>query len=154
MRSLGLALLLALAAPAAAREVKITLHEKGTGKMTHFALETRSGASRKLGGLIGVELRQLASYRVRDRRLVAGGRTLADADEVLYQCRVDGTDVVVVRARERTLSSPGKILSACGGNPVEASVVSVLLVEGGEVARSRELARAENSHAWTAAVLE
>jgi hypothetical protein len=148
------ALLLVLAAPAEARGLKITLLEQATGRATHFAFDTRTGAWRRVDGVIGVEVRRLASYRVRDRRLVAGGKALTDADEILSQCRVDGTDVVVVRTRERTLSSPWKLLSACGGHPVEASVVSVLVVEGGAVARRQELARSEDSHAWSAVVLE
>ncbi len=154
MRFLAPALLLALAAPAAAREAKITLLERSTGRATHFAFDTRTGAWRRLDGVIGVEARRLASYRVRDRRLVAGGTALADADEILSQCRVDGTDLVVVRTRDRTLSSPWKLLSACSGHPVEASVVSVLVVERGAVTRRQELARSEDSHAWTAVVLE
>lgn len=154
MRFLAAALLLALAAPAAAREVKITLLERSTGRATHFAFDTGTGAWRRLDGVIGVEARRLASYRVRDRRLVAGGRALADADEILYQCRVEGADVLVVRARETALSSPWKLFSACSGHPVEASAVSVLVVEGGAVTRRRELARSEDSHGWTAVVLE
>ena len=154
MRFLAPALLLALAAPAAAREVKITLLEQGTGRATHFAFDTRTGAWRSLDGVIGVEARRLASYRVRDRRLVAGGKDLADADEILSQCRVGGADVLVVLARERSLSSPWKLFSACSGRPVVASVVSVLVVERGAVARRRELARSEDSQGWTAVVLE
>ncbi|HEU4386088.1 MAG TPA: hypothetical protein VFR85_21565 [Anaeromyxobacteraceae bacterium] len=147
-------LLVLLAAPAAAREVKVTLAEGVGGQATHFAFDTRSGASRRLSGLIGIEMRQMRSYQVRGRKLVGAGKALATADEVLYQTRVDGADVVVVRAEESSLSSPWRIFSACSGHPVQVSVVSVLVVEGGSVARSRELARSASSTRFTAAVLE
>ena len=153
-KSLGLALLLALAAPAAAREVKVSLLERSSGRVTHLAFETRTGAWRRLDGVIGVEARQLQSYRVRDGRLVAGGRVIADADRILFQCRVEGVDLVLVRTRQNVLSSPWKILSACSGHPVQASVVTALVIEGGAVARRQELARSEDSHDWSASVLE
>lgn len=149
-------LLLALlaAAPAAAGEVKVTLLEKATGQSTHYAFDTRSGDWRRLSGVIGVEARRIQSYRVAGRRLVAGGKALADADEILAQARVGRTDVVVVRTEERSLSSPWRILAACSGHPVQVSVVSVLTVEAGAVARRQELARSPDTSAWTAAVLE
>ncbi len=60
----------------------------------------------------------------------------------------------MVRAEENSLSSPSKLLAAYSGNPVQVSVVSVLVVEGPTVRGSRELARQEASHRWAAAVLE
>jgi hypothetical protein len=156
MKAIGLlvGIVLLAASPAAAREVKVTLTEGSTGKKTLFAIDTRTAALRSLDGLIGVELRQISRYRIRDRQLVAGEKALARADEVLFQCRAGGTDLVVVRAEENSLSSPWKLFSACSGHPVQVSVISVLVVEGSTVTGRRVLARQETSYRWTAAVLE
>ena len=154
MKALALLIVLLAASPAAARELKVTLTEGSTGRKTFFAIDTRTGALRRLDGLIGVELRQISKYRVRDRQLVAGEKPLAPADEVLFQGRAGGNDLVVVRAEERSLSSPSKLFAACSGHPVQVSVVSVLVIEGPTVTHSLELARQEASYRWTAAVLE
>jgi hypothetical protein len=155
MKSIALAIVLLLATLSAqSSEVRLSLFEKRTSTTTIYSLESATLAFRQVDMTSGAELPQISKYEVSGRKLVADAIKFAEADEILYQCRVDELDFVVVRVENDSLSSPMKFLSALSGHPVQVSKIVVLTIKNGRVISEKEITQKDSSYHWVAKVLK
>lgn len=152
-RAFFLALVLVLS-PALANEVHLSLLEKSTSQSTAYAVEMANLSHRRIEQVQGIESSQLSTYSSRDRKLVANGKAIADADEVLFQCQVDNVDIVVVRDEYNAFFGPFKLLAAASGHPIQVSKILVLKIENNNVVSEKEITRKEASYHWTAKIFK
>lgn len=151
MRRFLLATLLAVSASAQARDVQLALVEQRASEQTDYLLNLETLSVRKIPSAQGAELPQTQKYLSQNRKLVVGADRVADADEVLYQCAIDDTDLVIVRD-EYNSANPLYWLAAASGHPVQVSRIVALTVKNGHVVSEREITRKASSYDWVARV--
>jgi hypothetical protein len=135
-------------------EVKISVLEKDTQVTTSYSFDVASSNLKPLDSASGDAVPQTTTYSVKDGQLLAGDKNLAEADELLYQCHIDGCDLVIVRDEYNSFSNPLRILSAFAGHPIQVSKIVILKIVDGKVRKQLEIIRKPSSYDWTASVLE
>jgi hypothetical protein len=150
-KALALALFLAGSA-AQPSEVQISLLERRTSILTDYSVDLPKLELRKISEARGSELAQLSKYSSSDRQLIADGKVLAAADEVLYQCQVDGMDLVVVRDEYNSFFGPIRLLAALSGHPIQVSRIVILTIVGNTQVSKREIVRKDASYRWVVKV--
>lgn len=155
MRSLGAGLLLLCLAEAGfASKVQLSLLEQKTSTTTVYSIDTSDLGIEPFAAVQGTELQQAARYASVNGRLLFGLVELADADEILFQCEVDGVDLVVVRDEFNSFGSPLRILAAFSGHPIQVSKIMVLRISNGKVLSEQEISRKDSSYGWVARVFQ
>jgi hypothetical protein len=107
---------------------------------------------RKISEARGSELAQLSKYTSSDRKLIGDGKLLATADEILYQCQVDGIDLVVVRDEYNSFLGPIRLLAAFSGHPIQVSKITMLTIVNNTQISRREITRKDASYQWVVKV--
>ena len=149
-----LALLLFAASFAHAGEVAVEVLEKQAKVVTAYIFDTQSGRLKVVDRITGKEIPQVSTYTVRDRKVMFNGKTLANAEEILYQCQIDGADLLIVRVEHNSFSSPFKWLAAFSGHPIQVSTINLLQVSNGELKSETPVARKEASYGWSAKIFK
>jgi hypothetical protein len=137
---------------AGAAEVRVSLHEKATGAKSAYAFDTERGSMGPIRGADGVALPAVETLRIVSGRLCATA-CLLDADEILFQGRLDNGTVAVVRDEYNSFANPLRWLAALSGHPVQVSSILVLQVEDGRIRAKAELTRKAASYHWEARVV-
>ena len=136
-----------------AGEVGIELLEKQTNAVTTYSFDPQSSRLKPVQHASGKEIPQFSKYGVRERKVILNGNPLADAEEILYQCEVNGTDVLIVRVEHNSFSSPMKWLAAFSGHPIQVSTINILTVIGGELKDQTRIEQKDSSYRWSAKIL-
>lgn len=152
MRHLTSCLLLLTWLTCHASEVQLSLFERATSTTTVFLLDTSNLKLTPTSAVQGSELPQITTYASVGGKLVSGNVKLTDADEVLFQCRLDNIDLVVVRDEYNSFGGPLRILVAFAGHPIQVSKILVLAISNGQVVSEREITRKDSSYHWVAKV--
>jgi hypothetical protein len=139
---------------AGAAQLQISVYEKLTNTTTAFAFDTSSRKMRELSEAKGEDLPQLSKYSVVKEQLRAGPLGYMDATEVLYQCQIEGLDIVVLRDEYNSISNPLRLLAALVGHPIQVSQIIFVAIADGEVVFEKRLAREPASYRWKAEVLQ
>lgn len=145
--------LLLIAGPVHSSELHLTLLEKKTSATVAYSLESTTLAFRKIETADGAELPQIQKYKVSARKLANNAIALADADEILYQCKIGEIDLIVVRVENNSFSNPMKLLSALSGHPVQVSRIVILTIDNDRVISEKEVTSRDSSYGWAAKVL-
>lgn len=153
MRVLFLCLVLA-ANIGRATEVRLSVYEENTQKTRYYAFDVAKSALKSLSEASGKAVEQTTTYSVKDRRLFGGDKILVKADEILYQCHIDGRDVVVVRDEYNSFSNPMRMLVAFAGHPVQVSKIMVLKIVDGKLETTTRIIRRPSSYRWRVSVYE
>lgn len=95
-----------------ASDVFISIVETRTSEQTNYIFDVATSTLSKTQAIAGGELPPIKKYVSRHEKLYSSDTVLADADEVLFQCEVEGVDLVVVRDEYNSFSNPIRILCA------------------------------------------
>ncbi|NMP01458.1 hypothetical protein HHE94_01790 [Pseudoalteromonas arctica] len=87
-------------------------------------------------------------YSIKNEALYVGGHKLFDANELLFEAKVDGKDIVVIRDEYNSFSNPLKWLSAVVGHPVQTSKIYILEIESKSVINKLRLQKQDSSYRW------
>jgi hypothetical protein len=151
VRVLTLTLVL-LSSLASASPVRVDVSEKSTGLTTSYSFDVTSSTLRKSETVSTKDIPQASVYSVVDRKLVARGFAVSAADDILYQCPIDGFDVVVVRAEHNSFSNPFRVLVAFSGHPIQVSTIYILKIKDHVVVSRQEVIHKPASYEWSAKV--
>jgi hypothetical protein len=144
--------LLFLASIANAGTVRVDVLEKSTGKSTNYWFEVGSLAPVK-GALASIrEIPQSSIYSLRNGKLTVGGVAISAADDILFQCAVEGFDLVIVRVEHNSISNPLRVLTAVSGHPIQVSTIYILKIKNHVVVLKREIIHKPASYEWSAKV--
>ncbi|WP_157201925.1 hypothetical protein [Massilia sp. Root335] len=83
-----------------------------------------------------------------------GLNAITEANEILYQCQVDGVDLVIARVQGDSLFGPIKLLSALSGHPVQINKIVALEIQNDKVLAAETVIRKESSFHWSASVFK
>jgi len=151
MQRLCLVLLL-LTSIAHAHPVRVNVFEKSTGANTNYWFEAESLAlAKEKSGTIS-EIPQSSNFSLVNRKLMVDGIATSAADDILYQCSVDGFDLIVVRVEHNSFSNPFRWLTALSGHPIQVSTIYVLKIKDHEVLKRREIVHKPASYEWRATI--
>lgn len=148
----GLVILLFAMDECSAGRVQLSLHEQSTASTKIYSVDTDNLALTPLSVVEGAELPQTTRYTSVDRKLVVGNVKLVDADDVLFQCELDGVDLVVVRVEYNSFGGPIRLLAAFAGHPIQVSKVLILAISGGKILSEKEITRKDSSYVWNAKI--
>lgn len=95
---------------------------------TAFALDIGEARALKFDGARGPRIDSTSKYTIAKKQLKIGERSLHAADEILAQCRIDGTDIVITR-HSYTSVNPKYWFFALSGHPAQFSEISVVLID-------------------------
>lgn len=135
-----------------AGQVQLSLHEQSTASTKIYSIDTGTLAVTPHSVVDGAELPQTTRYTSVNRKLVAGNVRLVAADDVLFQCELDGVDLVVVRVEYNSFGGPIRLLAAVAGHPIQVSKVLILAISGGKIRAEKEITRKDSSYVWSAKV--
>jgi hypothetical protein len=153
MVRLLIATLFMLAQVAQAHDVQLILVEQRTSEQTGYSVNLDSLKAHKIPLPQGTSLPQSSKYSSQNRKLVSSAGIVADADEVLFQCEVEGLDLVIVRDEYNSFFGPLNLLAALSGHPVQVSRIVAIAIKGNRVVSEREITRKASSYHWLASVL-
>lgn len=108
----------------------------------------------KTQAIAGEELSPINKYTSRQGKLYSNDIVLTDANEVLFQCEVDGVDLVVVRDGYNSFSNPIRILAALSGHPVQVSKIVLLKASNNKILFKREIMRKAAAYHWAVRVFQ
>lgn len=138
-----------------AAQLGLTVVEKNKESFNYtFDSTTFKFREAAFAGKQPIELSQ--DYTAQNGKLLKQGTPLSDllevlhVVEVLYQCQVDGVDLVVVKTFKNSMSSPLKVLSAMSGHPIQKYTVVALRIDGTKVLARREIVGRDSSYHWQA----
>ena len=151
MRLLVVPLLLA-ASIAQSSPVKIDVLEKSTAVTRTYWYDVNSSSLTKAEHPVHGPIPPLTRYVSADRKLTLNGLAISAADDILYQCRVEDMDVVVVRVEHNSVSNPLRVLTAVAGHPIQVSTIYVLKIRNQSLLSRRELVHKPASYDWSATV--
>lgn len=137
-----------LTSMARANDVQLSLLETDASEQLYYSLNIREIKLREIAAIDGTQLAQTQKYSSNNGKLVTNGIALATADEILFQCEVDGVDLVVVRDEYNSFLGPLKLLYAISGHPVQVSKIVLLVIVNNVVASEREIIRKESAYRW------
>jgi hypothetical protein len=137
-----------------AAEVKVSLLECKTAATTSYAFDIETAVLKDIPIATGIILSQTTRFSVQDDRLFVGGKKLTKAKQILFQCNIDGVDLVVIRRIHVTIATPLRLLSAFAGHPMEINEIAILKVVDGKLIGEREMTRKLSSWDWTANVMQ
>lgn len=86
--------------------------------------------------------------------LCDGDRPIRPALNLLYQCSLDGKDLVIVRREHNSFSSPIRWLAALSGHPVQVSEIWAIVIDGSNDPKETQLISKPASYKWAAAFFE
>lgn len=152
MTKIYLVVLMLLSSAAQATDVQLSLRERGASEQSSYTVDIREMKFHKIASINGELLPQLEKYTSQNGKLLGNGNFLADADEILFQCEVDGVDLIVVRDEYNSFLGPLKLLGAMSGHPVQVSKIVLLTVVNNAVASEKEITRKESAYHWFASV--
>ncbi|MFZ6780780.1 hypothetical protein ACO0LD_28440 [Undibacterium sp. Ji83W] len=135
-----------------ANEVQLSLQEKDGIPQTNYIVSTPDIKLHKIASITGSELPQIERYISKNRKLILDELVLADADEILFQCELDGIDIVVVREEYNSFLGPLKLLSAMSGHPIQVDKIILMVIKNNAVAETKEIKRKESVSRWLARV--
>jgi hypothetical protein len=145
-------MLLFLSLDARAGDAYLALFEGLTVTTRNYEIKFSPLSVRSVPSVRGSPVQQIHKYTANEGRLINGSNAIAGAIEVLYQCSVDGVDLVIVRVERDSLLGPMKILSALSGHPVKISKIVVLEIKSDKVLAAETVVEKESSFDWNAAV--
>ena len=135
-----------------AGHVQLSLHERSTASTKNYSVDTDELALKPLSVIEGAELMQTTRYSSVDRKLVVGNVKIADADDVLFQCELNGVDLVVVRVEYNSFGGLIRLLAAVAGHPIQVSKVLIFAISGGKIRSEKEITRKDSSYVWSAKI--
>ncbi|MFZ6709586.1 hypothetical protein [Undibacterium sp. TC9W] len=141
----GIALLYSSSVPA--NEVQLSLQED-KDQQTHYTVNIPDISLHKIASITGSELPQIAKYVSKNRKLMFDDAVLADADTILFQCELDGVDIVVVREEYNSYFGPLKLLSAMSGHPIQVSKIILIVIKDKVIVDKKEIERKESAYVW------
>jgi hypothetical protein len=147
-------LLVLLIGVSEAVEVKILVIEEKTKATTYYTYDVETSGVKPVASVSGGVVAQVRTFSIKDRRLLAGDRKVTNADQLLFQCRINGVDLVIVRDEYNSFSNPLRILSAFSGHPIQVSKIVILKIENGELKRKATIIQKPSSYEWTATILQ
>lgn len=150
---LTLSLSCLIACAAHATDLGLTVVEKGQASYG-YVLDPKDLKSRQAHFELGQDVPQIQSYSIEGGSLRKSGASLTDATEILYQCSVDGIELVVIRVEKNSFLSPKKWLAALVGHPVQRSTVVVLKINGTKIIGALEVLSRDASYSWEARITE
>lgn len=153
MKATAVICVLLLPSAVRASEVRISLLEESTRQTTNYFFDANSRTVTPTGGIGGTEVPKITKYYIRDRQLSSESRTLAKADEILYQCHVEGVDLVIVRSEYNSFANLLEILAAFAGHPVQVSRILVLQCKDHALTAETEITRKAASYRWSVKIL-
>tara|TARA_R110002167_G_scaffold364668_1_gene587046 strand:+ start:1341 stop:1826 length:486 start_codon:yes stop_codon:yes gene_type:complete len=141
--------LLCLINSAHAESIFIDLLENKSGKTHSYSLDLASFKV-VLGRVSGDSIPNsiTGKYSIKNEALYAGGHKLFDADELLFEAKIDDKDIVVIRDEYNSFSNPLKWLSAVAGHPVQTSKIYILEIESKNVINKLRLIKQDSSYRW------
>jgi len=137
-----------------AAEVRISVLEVSTQKTTAYEFNVGSSALKPVEKVSGKVIQQTTRYTVEDGRLLTDRKKVSSATELLYQCHIDGYDLIVVRKEHNSFSNPLRILSAASGHPIQVSKIVILKIVNGKLKTETEIIQKPSSYKWEVSVLE
>ena len=140
--------LMLLSAAAQASAVQLSLVDKATSERSNYSFDISERNFHGIASIQGTLLPQLEKYTSQNRKLIGNGIVLANTDEILFQCEIDGVDLVVVRIEYNSLLGPLKLLGALSGHPVQISKIILLTIANNAVASEKEITRKESAYRW------
>ncbi len=147
-------MLLFLSLDARAGDAYLALFERLTVTTRNYEIEVSPLSVRSVSSVRGTPMQQIHKYMVKNGKLINGPNAIIGAIEVLYQCSVDGVDLVIVRVERDSLFGPIKILSALSGHPVQINKIVALEIKNDKVIAAETVIEKESSFHWRASVLK
>jgi uncharacterized protein (DUF2336 family) len=132
--------------------VFIEVTEEKTATTRAFVADIQAKALRETNVRERRPLTQISRFTVVNGELAVSGRELAEANEILFQCAVEGFDIAIIRDGHNSFSTPLRVISALAGHPIQVSTIKLIAVRDGKVFWERQLAREPSSYQWTATV--
>ena len=151
MRKLAIVLLF-ITSLANAGAIRVDVLEKSTGKSTIYWLDVMSLSLVKRDLASMREIPQSSTYSLSNRKLTVDGVSITAADDILFQCPVEGFDLVIVRVDHNSISNPLRVLTAFSGHPIQVSVIYMLKIKDRAVVLKREITHKPASYEWSAKV--
>jgi hypothetical protein len=136
-----------------ARDVRLVLVEQRTSEETGYVLNLDNLKAHRVQPPQGASLPQSSKYTSQNRKLVNSAGIVADADDVLFQCEIEGLDLVIVRDEYNSFASPLDWFAAFIGHPVQVSRIVAITIKDNQVISEREITRKASSYHWAARVL-
>jgi len=137
-----------------AAELEISVLEVSKEQTNHWSFDTAKSVLKPLKTTTGKALQQTTTYSLRDGKVYRGEKKVSSATEILYQCRIDGCDLLVVRDEHNSFSNPMRILSAAAGHPIQVSKIVIFKIVDGKLKTKAEIVRKPSSYQWKVAVHE
>lgn len=137
---------------AQASTVQLSLMEEGSSEKVLYAFDTKEFKLSEISSIDGQMLASTTKYTTQHRKLVGSGRPLAAADDILFECEVDGMDLVIVREEYNAFFGPMKLLLAFAGHPVQVSKIVVYAIANDAIVGTREVTIKEDAYRWIAGV--
>jgi len=131
-----------------AAEVRLSVFEESTQRTRNYKFDVATSVLKSSRVVSGKAVQQTTIYSAKDGYLFAGDKKIVEADELLFQCHVDGCDLVVVREEYNSFSNPLRILFAFGGHPVQVSKIVILKIVDGKLETKKEIIRKPSSYHW------
>ena len=147
-------MLLFLSLDARAGDAYLALFEGLTVTTRNYEIEVSPLSVRSVPSVRGTPVQKIHKYMVQDGKLINGSNVIVGAIEVLYQCSVDGVDLVIVRVERDSLFGPIKILSALSGHPVQINKIVALEIKNDKVLATETVIEKESSFHWNASVFK
>ena len=154
MRIILVVMLLFLSLGAQAGEAYLALFERLTVTTNNYEIEVSPLSVRQIPSVRGVLVPQIHKYITKAGKLLNGANAFARANEILYQCQVDGVDLVIIRVESDSLFGPIKLLSALSGHPVQINKIVALEIKNDKVLAAETVIRKGSSFHWSAAVFK
>ena len=154
MRIILVVMLLFLSLVAQAGEAYLALFERLTVMTNNYEIEVSPLSVRQIPSVRGVLVPQIHKYITKAGKLLNGASAFARANEIRYQCQVDGVDLVIIRVESDSLFGPIKLLSALSGHPVQINKIVALEIKNDKVLAAETVIRKESSFHWSAAVFK
>ena len=147
-------MLLFLALNARADDVYLALFERLTVTASNYEIKVSPLSARQIPRVRGASVPQIHKYITTEGRLMDGLNAITEANEILYQCQVDGVDLVIARVQGDSLFGPIKLLSALSGHPVQINKIVALEIQNDKVLAAETVIRKESSFHWSASVFK
>ena len=136
-----------------AAEVRLSVFEESTQKTRNYKFNVATSVLKSLRVASGKAVQQTTIYSTKDGYLFFGDKKMVEADELLYQCRVDGYDLVVVRDEYNSFSNPMWMLFAFAGHPVQVSKIVIVKIADRKLRTKTKIIRKAASYHWRVSVL-
>jgi len=101
---------------------------KTVQKFTSFVFDTDQLAVTKSTAFRDHRISSIGRYVITDRKLCCDSRNILPADRILYQCSVDGKDLVVIQD-SHVSANPIYWFAALSGHPIQFGGIWVLSID-------------------------